>query len=131
MTHRITLNNVRTRISKTVFLARAVGGCAALVAFLFAGEMHAANILTNSGFETASLAGWTPFGANNYSQSGAALPMAESTITKFTVSSTARLITRAFIRTIPRLRAPSTRLTAGPIHFRVITFTGRTRSGLK
>jgi beta-glucanase (GH16 family) len=71
MTHRIILNNVRTRISKTVFLARAVGGCAALVALLFAGEMHAANILTNSGFETASLAGWTPFGANNYSQSGA------------------------------------------------------------
>ena len=71
MTHRIILNNVRTRISKTVFLARAVGGCAALVVFLFAGEMHAANILTNSGFETASLAGWTPFGANNYSQSGA------------------------------------------------------------
>jgi len=70
MTHRITLNNVQTRISKTVFLARAVGGGAALVVFLFAGEMHAANILTNSGFETASLAGWTPFGANNYSQSG-------------------------------------------------------------
>jgi beta-glucanase (GH16 family) len=71
MTHRITLNNVQTRISKTVFLARAVGSYAALVALLFAGEMHAANILTNSGFETASLAGWTPFGANNYSQSGA------------------------------------------------------------
>jgi beta-glucanase (GH16 family) len=71
MTHRIILNNVGTRISKTVFLARAVGGGAALVALLFAGEMHAANILTNSGFETASLAGWTPFGANNYSQSGA------------------------------------------------------------
>ena len=71
MTYRIILNNVRTRISKTVFLARAVGGGAALVALLFAGEMHAANILTNSGFETASLAGWTPFGANNYSQSGA------------------------------------------------------------
>ena len=71
MTHRITLNNVQTRILKTVFLARAVGSYAALVALLFAGEMHAANILTNSGFETASLAGWTPFGANNYSQSGA------------------------------------------------------------
>ena len=70
MIHHIILNDVRTRISKTVFLARAVGGCAALVAFLFAGEMHAANILTNSGFETASLAGWTAFGANNYSQSG-------------------------------------------------------------
>jgi hypothetical protein len=71
MTHRITLNNVRTRISKTVFLARAVGGCAALVALLFAGEMHAANILTNSGFETANLAGWATFGPDNYSQSGA------------------------------------------------------------
>ena len=73
MTHRITLNNVRTRISKTVFLARAVGGCAALVALLFAGEMHAANILTNSGFETANLAGWATFGPNNYVLSGASV----------------------------------------------------------
>ena len=71
MTYRIILNNVRTRISKTVFLARAVGGGAALVALLFAGEMHAANILTNSGFETASLAGWTAFGLYNSIQSGA------------------------------------------------------------
>ena len=73
MTHRITLNNVRTRISKTVFMARAVGGCAALVALLFAGEMHAANILTNSGFETANLAGWATFGPNNYVLSGASV----------------------------------------------------------
>ena len=73
MTHRITLNNVRTRISKTVFLARAVGSYAALVALLFAGEMHAANILTNSGFETASLAGWTAFGLYNSIQSGASV----------------------------------------------------------
>ncbi len=33
--------------------------------------MHAANILTNSGFEMASLAGWATFGPDNYSQSGA------------------------------------------------------------
>jgi hypothetical protein len=33
--------------------------------------MHAANILTNSGFETANLAGWATFGPDNYSRSGA------------------------------------------------------------
>src|SRR5450759_1465897 len=73
MTHRITLNNVRTRISKTVFPARAVGGCAALVDLLFAREMHAAHILINSGFETANLAGWATFGPNNYVLSGASV----------------------------------------------------------
>jgi beta-glucanase (GH16 family) len=70
MTHYITLNNVRTRISKTVFLARAAGGGAALVVFLFAGEIHAANILANPGFESGSLSSWTTFGANNSIQSG-------------------------------------------------------------
>ena len=35
--------------------------------------MHAANILTNSGFETASLAGWTAFGLYNSIQSGASV----------------------------------------------------------
>ena len=33
--------------------------------------MQASDILTNSGFETANLAGWATFGPNNYSQSGA------------------------------------------------------------
>jgi hypothetical protein len=39
--------------------------------FFVCREMHAANILTNSGFETANLAGWATFGPDNYSQSGA------------------------------------------------------------
>jgi hypothetical protein len=63
--------NVRTCISKTIFLTGAVGGRAAFIVLLFAGEMHAANILTNSGFETANLAAWATFGPDNYSQSGA------------------------------------------------------------
>jgi beta-glucanase (GH16 family) len=70
MKHRITLNNVRTRISKTVFLARVVGGCAAFIFFLFAGELHAQNILSNPGFESGSLTNWTTFQSNNYIESG-------------------------------------------------------------
>jgi beta-glucanase (GH16 family) len=35
--------------------------------------MHAANILTNSGFETANLASWSTFGPNNYVLSGASV----------------------------------------------------------
>jgi len=42
--------------------------------FLFAGK-YAANILTNSGFETANLAGWATFGPDNYSQSGAGVAL--------------------------------------------------------
>jgi beta-glucanase (GH16 family) len=72
MKHHITLNNVRVEISKKVFLARAVGA-AAFIVFLFAGELHAQNVLTNSGFETGSLANWTTSGANNYILSGASI----------------------------------------------------------
>ncbi len=57
--------------AKSAGLARAVGAGIALMAFLFTGEMHAANILTNSGFETAGLASWSAFGANSSSQTGA------------------------------------------------------------
>jgi beta-glucanase (GH16 family) len=57
-------------ISKSLSLARAVGMGVVLVAVLSAGEIYAANILTNSGFETANLSGWSTFGANNYSQTG-------------------------------------------------------------
>jgi beta-glucanase (GH16 family) len=66
MTRHITLNHVRTGISKKIFLARVVGGCAACIAFLFAGEMKAANILTNPGFDTDSFTGWTTYGPNNH-----------------------------------------------------------------
>jgi beta-glucanase (GH16 family) len=71
MKYQITLKHARAWIFKTFFPAGAVGGGAAIIALLAAGELHAANILTNSGFETAGLAGWSTFGANNYSQTGA------------------------------------------------------------
>jgi beta-glucanase (GH16 family) len=58
--------------SKTVFLARPFGAAVVLTALLSAGEIRAQNILTNAGFEasSSSLAGWTAFGGNNYSQTG-------------------------------------------------------------
>jgi len=57
-------------VNRTVFLARAAGGCAAIMFFLLAGEGHAQNILNNPGFETGSFNNWTTFGPNNYVQSG-------------------------------------------------------------
>ncbi len=66
----MTLNNVRAGISKTFFPLGAVRRCAAFAALLFAGQLHAANILTNSGFETGDFTGWTTFGPNNSVQSG-------------------------------------------------------------
>ena len=39
----------------------------------FAFEAGAANVLSNSGFETPGLAGWTTFGANNYSENTAGI----------------------------------------------------------
>jgi beta-glucanase (GH16 family) len=49
-------------ISKTISLARPLGIAVTLFACLSAGEMRASNILTNSGFETGDLTGWTAFG---------------------------------------------------------------------
>ena len=43
------------------------------IGVLFAIEARAANILTNPGFETASLAGWMTFGPNNSSQNTAGI----------------------------------------------------------
>ncbi len=40
---------------------------------LFTIEADAANLLSNPGFETPSLAGWTTFGPNNYSQNTAGI----------------------------------------------------------
>jgi beta-glucanase (GH16 family) len=58
--------------SSIEFLRRGViSASIALMAFLSAGEMRAANILANSGFETGGLASWSTFGPNNSSQTGA------------------------------------------------------------
>ena len=64
----ISLNHEGIRISKIAFPTRAAAGLAFAVGLLFAIEAGAANILTNSGFETPSLADWITFGPNNYSE---------------------------------------------------------------
>jgi len=76
MMRHTTLNHVRAWISKTIFSAGAAGGCGAIIALLSAGKLQASNVLTNSGFETAGLAGWTAFGntiGNCSVQSGASV----------------------------------------------------------
>src|SRR5258708_6257630 len=65
------INQPLLTVAKAATLARTIGAGVALFTFLSAGEMHAANILTNAGFETTGLAGWSTFGANNSSQTGA------------------------------------------------------------
>jgi beta-glucanase (GH16 family) len=62
------LNHVGIVFSKTTFLAKAAAGLTFAVGLVFAFEAGAANVLTNPGFETPGLAGWTTFGPNNYSQ---------------------------------------------------------------
>jgi beta-glucanase (GH16 family) len=70
MKHHITLNQVRPAISKTIFPAGAAAGCVALTLLLFAGEMQAQNILSNTNFATGNLTNWTTFQSNNYIESG-------------------------------------------------------------
>jgi len=55
-------------ISKTGFSTRGSVGLTFAFGWLFAIEASAANVLTNPGFETPGLAGWTTFGPNNYSE---------------------------------------------------------------
>ncbi|HVU27538.1 MAG TPA: family 16 glycosylhydrolase, partial [Verrucomicrobiae bacterium] len=50
------------RASKNILPAKAVGICVWFAVVLFAGEIHASNILTNAGFETGDLTGWTSYG---------------------------------------------------------------------
>ena len=64
-------NKSPMRNAKSACLARMAGASVVLMTFLSAGEMNAANTLTNSGFETAALAGWSTFGPNNSSQTDA------------------------------------------------------------
>ncbi len=63
----------RLWISKPAFGARAAAGLIFAVGSLLAIEASAANVLTNPGFETPGLAGWTAFGPNNYSESTAGI----------------------------------------------------------
>ena len=69
----MSFNHVGTGISKTVFLARAAAGLAFAIGLLFEVEARAANVLTNPGFETPGLAGWTAFGPNNNSENTAGI----------------------------------------------------------
>jgi beta-glucanase (GH16 family) len=64
----ISLNHDRIGISKTALRARAAAGFGFAVGLFFAIEVSAANVLTNPGFETPNLAGWTTFGPNNHSE---------------------------------------------------------------
>jgi beta-glucanase (GH16 family) len=72
----ISLHRVRAGVSSSVFPGRAAAGLALAVGLLFAIEVRAANVLTNPGFETADLTGWTTFGnsiGNVSVQSGASV----------------------------------------------------------
>lgn len=64
---------VGTGISKAAFLTRAAAGFTFAMGLLCAIEARAANVLTNPGFETTGLAGWTTFGPNNYSENTAGI----------------------------------------------------------
>ena len=70
---RKSISLVGTGISKAAFLARAAAGSAFAIGLLCAIEARAANVLTNPGFETTGLAGWTTFGPNNYSENTAGI----------------------------------------------------------
>src|ERR1700748_2735129 len=59
--------------SKMIFRARATVSVAFAIGFLFAIKARAANVLTDPGFETSGLAGWTTFGPNNYGENTAGL----------------------------------------------------------
>ncbi len=69
----ISLNHDRSGISTKAFPARVAAGLTFAAGLLFAIEAGAANILTNPGFETPGLAGWTAFGPNNYSENTAGI----------------------------------------------------------
>ncbi len=50
---------------------RAAAGFTVAIGLLFSMETRATNVLTNPGFETTGLTGWTTFGPNNYGENTA------------------------------------------------------------
>lgn len=61
-------HHARIDPSKTAFPSRAAAILTFAIGLLFPIEAGAANVLSNPGFEAPSLAGWTTFGPNNYSE---------------------------------------------------------------
>src|SRR5258708_38072494 len=59
---------LRPAAAPNAFPAGAAAGLTLAIGLLFAIEAGAANVLTNPGFETPGLAGWTTFGPNNHSE---------------------------------------------------------------
>lgn len=57
-------------IFKKTFTIGILSGWAVSVVLLSAEKVLASNVLTNAGFETSGLAGWTASGPNNYGQTG-------------------------------------------------------------
>src|SRR6266478_4869426 len=70
---RKSISLVGTGILKTAFLTRAAAGFTFAMGLWCAIEARAVNVLTNPGFETTGLAGWTTFRPNNYSESTAGI----------------------------------------------------------
>src|SRR5258708_14236081 len=70
---RKSISFVGTGILKTAFLTRGAAGFTFAIGLLCAIEARAVNVLTNPGFETTGLAGWTTFGPNNYSENTAGI----------------------------------------------------------
>jgi beta-glucanase (GH16 family) len=75
MTHNnnMSFKRVRHGFSSSAFLAKAAAGFIFAIGLVFVIESCAANVLTNPGFETTSLAGWTTFGPNNNSENTAGI----------------------------------------------------------
>ena len=108
----------------------------AITAALSVNGLGATNLLTNPGFESGNLTGWTTYGnsiGNASVQSGASVAHSGTYYFKSYGQFIGATNYSGIIRTIFRLRATPTRRTAGPIPLpaMVVAFTGRTRSGLK
>ncbi len=64
------LDSIRVGTSRQKTFGRALAGLSVMIGLMATGEMaQAANVLSNPGFETGGLGGWTTYGPNNYVQS--------------------------------------------------------------